>query len=120
MTLPRLLADECCPLPLVAALRDQGFDLRYVAEEAPGLSDEAVLAPAEQERRIVITTDKDFGTLVMRLEDPVAGLILLRVARLGTEAIAELVAKRICETAEGLIGHVTTFAETVTRRRALP
>ena len=26
MTLPRLLVDECCPAPVVAALRDLGFD----------------------------------------------------------------------------------------------
>ena len=38
MTLPRLLVDECCPAPVAAALRDLGFDARYVAEEAPGLS----------------------------------------------------------------------------------
>ncbi len=63
MTLPRLLADECCPALVIARLRDLGFDVHYVAESRPGLSDRDVLELAAEDGRVVVTTDKDFSQL---------------------------------------------------------
>ena len=119
MTLPRVVVDECCPTPVVVALRGLGFDVRYVAEEAPGLSDTDVLRSAAEEGRILVTTDKDFGMLVVRLGHPVAGLILLRLLRLDTDAVAEKVAIMIRENADKLEGRVTTFTEGRIRQRPI-
>jgi predicted nuclease of predicted toxin-antitoxin system len=47
-------------------LRDAGNDVRSVAEEGPGLSDEEVAALCDRDERVLLTFDKDFGELVFR------------------------------------------------------
>ena len=74
----KLLADECCDVALVEALRADGHDVLYVLESLRGASDEEVLTRAFSEDRLLITEDKDFGELVYRLERPAIGIILLR------------------------------------------
>jgi len=54
---PGLLADENIPAPLVGALRDAGWDVRYVAEHSPGITDREVLALVRDERRVLLTED---------------------------------------------------------------
>lgn len=38
----RILADECCPAPVVEALRADGHDVWYAASEASGSPDSAI------------------------------------------------------------------------------
>lgn len=76
----RWLADECVAGPLVVALRSLGHDVLYVAELAAGLNDADVIALALQEKRLLLTEDKDFGDLVFRRERAVPGVVLMRVA----------------------------------------
>ena len=119
MRLAPLLLDECCPASLAAALRDLGFDARYVAEDNPGISDTDVLRIAAEESRIVVTTDKDFSALVVRFGHRVTGLVLLRLSRLGTEPVARKVAARIHKNGDKLAGRVTTFGEDRIRRHPI-
>ncbi len=72
------LADECCDAGLVDALRHEGHDVAFVMESMRGASDTDVLQRAQQEERILLTEDKDFGELVYRLHRTVPGIILLR------------------------------------------
>ncbi len=75
----KFLADECCDRDLVGALRKVGYDVLYVLESKPGATDDEVLALAFDERRILLTEDKDFGELVYRLKKPAHGIILIRI-----------------------------------------
>lgn len=75
----KLLADECCDAPLVSALRSDGHDVVYIQELAPGSNDQTVLQLALVEQRILLTEDKDFGELVVRLQLPAYGIVLLRM-----------------------------------------
>jgi len=81
----KFLADECCDTGLVLKLREEGFDVVYVQEVSPGISDEEVLNKAFQEKRILITEDKDFGNLVYRLKISAFGIVLLRFDPLESE-----------------------------------
>ena len=74
----RFLADECCDVALIEALRTDGHDVLYALESLRGATDEKLLARAFSERRIVLTEDKDFGELVYRLHRPAHGIVLLR------------------------------------------
>jgi predicted nuclease of predicted toxin-antitoxin system len=74
-----LVADECCDAELVSALRSDGHDVLYVKEAAPGSDDTTVLRMSVDEQRILLTEDKDFGELVVRLKLPAYGIILLRI-----------------------------------------
>lgn len=74
----RFLADESCDFAVVRALRNAGHDVTAISEMRPGLPDDAVIAIAETERRIVLTEDRDFGQLVYAAGAASHGVILLR------------------------------------------
>jgi hypothetical protein len=56
----QFVADKSVDAQIVSKLRDDGFDVFYIAESAPSISDAKVLAAAKT------TADKDFGDLVYR------------------------------------------------------
>ncbi len=61
-------------------LKNRGHDVRVLAGSLEhGISDESVLRLALQEKRIVITNDKDFGDLIYGKQHPHAGVILFRL-----------------------------------------
>jgi predicted nuclease of predicted toxin-antitoxin system len=74
----KFLADECCDLSMVIRLRENGHDVVFIPEMTPGITDSEVLEMALQEKRVVITEDKDFGELIYRLGKPAFGVVLLR------------------------------------------
>lgn len=77
----QLLANENFPLDAVEALRAVGHDVAWVHIDAPGSSDEDVLARAQAENRVLVTFDKDFGELVYRMGLPASnGVILFRIS----------------------------------------
>ena len=55
------MADECCNDEIVKSLRAAGFDVAYMIEHNSGASDEDILLSAYNEKRILLTEDKDFG-----------------------------------------------------------
>ena len=76
----RFLADENLAQSAVDALRNLGHDVTWVRSDAPGASDEQVLARAAAESRVLVTADKDFGELAFRWALPAqGGVILVRV-----------------------------------------
>jgi predicted nuclease of predicted toxin-antitoxin system len=58
-----ILANENFPRDAVTALREEGHDVVWIRTDAPGSSDEQVLARAQAENRVLVTFDKDFGEL---------------------------------------------------------
>ena len=60
----RFLADENFPFPALVALRDGGYEVSSIAEDHAGSPDELVAATCDNEERILLTFDKDFGDLV--------------------------------------------------------
>jgi predicted nuclease of predicted toxin-antitoxin system len=60
-------------------VREQGHDVFSVYEQARGLDDLTVIKKAFTENRILITNDKDFGSLIFREHHPHKGVILLRL-----------------------------------------
>src|SRR3989338_10688265 len=75
----KFLIDESSGFKLYNFLAGKGFDVKFVGKVMPGSPDEKVLAFAEEEKRILITNDKDFGELIFRLNKPSSGIILLRL-----------------------------------------
>jgi predicted nuclease of predicted toxin-antitoxin system len=75
----RILANENIPGPVVSALRDRGHDVLSVKEAMRGATDRAVLARAQADKRVLVTCDKDFGELAVRIGLPAGcGVVLLR------------------------------------------
>lgn len=89
----RFLLDVCVSSrSLIAFLTDQGHDVRSAFEIDPLASDEDLLLLAQQEDRILITEDKDFGRLIFLRKFPpgtIVRLVEMTVAN-QIKAIAEL------------------------------
>ncbi len=60
------LADENFSRPPLFALREAGYNVFSVAEEFAGLPDEGVAHLCDQEQRVLLTFDKDFGDLLFQ------------------------------------------------------
>jgi len=91
------LADESCAGPVVRTLREAGHDVVAIAEIARGATDEQVLERALNEKRVLITEDRDFGELVYARGRSSAGVILVRFDSRARQAkpatVVEAVAK---------------------------
>lgn len=98
----RLLADENVQAPLVQALRDEGHDVLYIAEQASGITDDEVLSMAAQQERLLLTEDKDFGELVFRLKRGLPGVILLRLTDVSWQSRYRRLSKLFGEFGERL------------------
>jgi predicted nuclease of predicted toxin-antitoxin system len=75
----RFLVDECTGPSVAAWLRDQGYEVFSIFDEARGIDDESIIIKALKEKWIIITNDKDFGTKVYRDGRLHKGVILLRL-----------------------------------------
>ena len=114
------LADENVPRPIIQRLRRDGLDVRSVYEENAGTDDTCVLAIAEQTGLILITQDHDFGELTILQRRPVAGILLLELARLSLREQVERVASFLTAGSPVLAGKLTVLEPTRIRTRALP
>lgn len=101
----RLLADENCPIDIVNELRQRGHDVVWIRSDAPGSKDPEILARAQQEQRVIITFDKDFGELAFRNRQlSRSGIILCRLRGLSPSQLSALVVAAVEQqpTWEGL------------------
>ena len=74
----KFLLDVCADSrSLRAVLTDLGHDVLSARERFPNASDEALLALAREENRVLITEDKDFGELVFLRGLPHPGIVRL-------------------------------------------
>ena len=113
----KLLADESVDGPVVARLRAEGHEIVSIAEESPGVRDEAVLARAYQLGVVLVTADKDFGELVYRQQLPHAGVLLVRFAGLDEVTKCDAVAEVVARHASNLPGAFSVLNNDILRIR---
>jgi predicted nuclease of predicted toxin-antitoxin system len=56
----KFILDESVDYPIGKSLIDGGYELNVIVKSNPSASDEAILKIAEQDRSVIITSDKDF------------------------------------------------------------
>ena len=100
----RFLADESCDFAVVAALRNVGHDISVMAEINPGAEDEAVLALARSEARVLLTEDKDFGQLAYAGGQQTAGVVLIRFPGDVRRGLGDAVVGVVAELGERIKG----------------
>ena len=116
----RLCANENIPEDCVLRLRQVGHDVLWIRETAPGISDDAVLARAVAEDRLLITFDKDFGELVFRRGAKASqGVVLFRIPQPSAAAVAERVTATLASR-DDWSGHFSVVEEFTIRMRRLP
>lgn len=76
-----IIANENISATVIHELRERGHDVVSVRESMRSTPDEAVLARAATENRLVVTHDKDFGALAFHWGLPAgSGVILFRLS----------------------------------------
>ena len=115
----KFVADECCDALLVEGLRHSGVDVLYVKEIAPGAADETVLKMAADQERVLLTEDKDFGELVVRLKLPVYGIVLLRMNPADSHSKLARVRHLLRHHEDRLPGSLVVLSEKRARFRAM-
>ncbi len=116
----KLLADENIPASVVTVLKEEGYDIRWIRTESPGISDIDVMRFAYEEKRILLTYDKDFGELALKDPHyPSSGIILVRVSLKSPDLIAEYI-RQILTSRDDWQGHFSVIDAERIRMRPLP
>lgn len=117
----KFIADENFPLPSVRRLQQQEHDVVAVIIDAPGSTDDDILAWAARERRIILTFDRDFGELIFRKRMPVpAGIIFLRFEPLTPEEPAQHLLRLLAIQGLSWENRFTVVKRNQVRQRVLP
>jgi predicted nuclease of predicted toxin-antitoxin system len=88
----KLLANENFPKASVLLLRGLGHDITSIGEEAPSINDESVMTIAEQEQRLILKFDRDYGELIFKHNHkPEQGVLYLRLSTYSPEEPAAIV-----------------------------
>src|SRR5262245_29895144 len=115
----RLLANENFPLDAVEALRGAAHDVLWIREDARGSADAQILQIAQDENRIVVTFDKDFGELAFRSKLPAqCGIILFRITPKSSQYIAQ-VAVQALASRDNWVGHFSVVEDNRIRMTSL-
>jgi predicted nuclease of predicted toxin-antitoxin system len=73
----RFLIDRCAGSRIAAYLLEQGHDVFQMSERGPDPGDMAILQRAAEDKRILVTMDKDFGRLIYLENRAHSGIIRL-------------------------------------------
>ena len=115
----RLLANENFPLEAVEALRDAGHEVAWIREDSRGTSDDKILLRAQEENRIVVTFDKDFGELAFRSKLPAqSGVILFRITPKSSQYIAQAAVQALASR-DNWAGHFSVVEDNQIRMTSL-
>jgi predicted nuclease of predicted toxin-antitoxin system len=115
-----LVADESLDQAVVQRLRADGHHVAYVAEMDPGITDEAVLALANEQSALLVTADKDFGELVYRQRRLSSCVVLVRLAGLSQARKADLISGAMAEHGPELSRAFTVVTSGMVRIRREP
>lgn len=115
----RLLANENVPGDAVTSLRKRGHDVLWIRTEHPGLDDESVLKIAQAENRVLLTFDKDFGSLAFQKgAKAVEGIILFRIPKKSPAFVSGLITS-VLESRNDWRGHFAVVEEDRIRMKQL-
>ena len=105
----RFLADESCDFTIVRTLRAAGYDVFAVSEEFASASDLQVLKLAVDERRILLTEDKDFGEWIFAHMEEMYGVLLIRYPANLRSKLGEAVNVLVTEHGSDLVKSFTVL-----------
>jgi predicted nuclease of predicted toxin-antitoxin system len=86
-----IVTDECVDFEVTRCLRNAGYLVFSICETTPSLKDSEVLTLAWESKSLLITEDKDFGELVIRLKLNNYGILLIRMPNASSDEKADAV-----------------------------
>jgi predicted nuclease of predicted toxin-antitoxin system len=113
----KLMADEGVDKPIVNALRKTGFDVVYILKTNQGASDDYILKIANEQKRVLLTQDKDFGELIFRIKFVHFGVVLIRLNGYSPEDKARIITNAFLKYQFELINSFTVIQHNAIRIR---
>lgn len=101
----KFLADVNIEKGIVECLQNYGFDVKWIPDYNCEMNDADLLVMANNEKRILITNDKDFGELVFLRKQITFGIILIRVKEQNTTGKVALLEKLILNYEKKIPNH---------------
>jgi predicted nuclease of predicted toxin-antitoxin system len=90
-TVVRFLLDENIPTYLMNAFRAESWDVEWISETAPSVSDDVVIEISKSTGRILVTADVELASRTLREPQSNMPTILLRMGNLDAVDVARLV-----------------------------
>jgi predicted nuclease of predicted toxin-antitoxin system len=117
----RFLANENIPVASIKLLRRAGHDITAIIEEAPGEIDRTILDRASEEKRVILTFDRDYGELIYRYRLSVpAGVVYFRFDPVTPEEPAQFLLRLLSLEELALLQMFTVVERDRLRQRPLP
>ena len=115
----RFLIDENMARTLIAHLRNRGHEVLSIKETDCGEKDKILLDMAQDEDRILLTQDKDFGDLTFRdLVPAQSGIVLFRLSIVDPEVMISRMIMAI-DSRMDWAGHFSVITDDRIRMRLL-
>lgn len=105
----KIVADENITRLAVARLRAAGHEVRFILEEARGISDAEIVPFALRQQALLLTWDKGFRQLTIEAKRPSSGVLLLRLGSMPPEDQAALLLQTLQDHGEQLHNFFTTL-----------
>ena len=115
MKVIRFLPDVNVEKGIVDYLLRKGYDVKWIPDYNCEIDDKGLLALANNEKRVLITNDKDFGELTFLQKQHSVGIILLRVKGQKVKDKVELIEKLIMNYNEKILNHFIVMTKTKLR-----
>ncbi|HWD25940.1 MAG TPA: DUF5615 family PIN-like protein [Rhizomicrobium sp.] len=93
----KVLADENCERELVNDLRKAGHDVISILDTSPSIDDGMVFELAQNEGRVLLTNDHDFGALAEHAEKRPPAVLLMRLERVSLRRRIDTVLRALTE-----------------------
>jgi predicted nuclease of predicted toxin-antitoxin system len=108
----RFIADVNVEKRIVDYLLGNGYDIKWIPDFNCEIDDEGLLKIANDEKRILITNDKDFGELTFLQRQHSVGIILIRVKGQDTLEKFALIEKLMLKYKEKIQNHFIVITKT--------
>jgi len=115
----KFFADESVDNRITLFLKKEGFDIASVHEHKTGIPDEEVLEFAFRTSAILITEDRDFGYLVVQLNQKHKGVVLIRIKNKTIEERCALVKASLEKYSNEIPDNFTVITSETVRIRFL-
>ncbi len=86
----KIVADENLYEPIITYLKEIGNDILSISEKHPGITDDEVYTIACDEKRVIITMDKDFSRISRYPPEKCGGIIVFKIYKLSIDDTLEI------------------------------
>ena len=112
------LANENFPRPSTIILRENGYTVKSIQEDFPGISDEEVIKIALKSNLIILTFDSDYGEIIFKYSKEIPpSVVFFREKGIKPEFAALSVVNLLVNTDIIITGAFTVIEEKNIRQR---